>query len=89
MTSKILASAILAAAAMTSLAASADPLNPYLWEQMKTPSTKTRAEVRAELLSAPPVAASSTSSSDSSGMTAAKTGPSLQTRPALVKTGAP
>lgn len=49
MTSKLISAAVLAAATLTSFAASADSFNPYLWDQMKAPSTRTRAEVKAEL----------------------------------------
>ena len=63
MTSKLISAAVLAAAALTSFAASADSFNPYLWDQMKAPSTRTRAEVKAELTqtrqAATPVAATS------------------------------
>ena len=63
MTSKFIASAVLAAAALTSVAASAETFNPYLWDQMKTAATKTRAEVKAELLQAPKDASATTSPS--------------------------
>jgi Domain of unknown function (DUF4148) len=53
MTSKLLASAVFVAAALTSVGASAETFNPYLWDQMKAPTTKTRAAVKAELLQAP------------------------------------
>ena len=49
MTSKLISAAVLAVAALTSVAASAESFNPYLWDQMKAPSTKTRAEVKATL----------------------------------------
>jgi hypothetical protein len=96
MTSKIFASAVLAAAALTSLAASADPLNPYLWEQMKAPSTKTRAQVRAEM-SGPPAASTAQAAAAEGSAPVAKSGATLQgdSRPqapgrtGLVKTGAP
>lgn len=52
MTSKLVASAVFAATALTSIAAAAETFNPYLWDQMKAPVTKTRAEVRAEALRA-------------------------------------
>lgn len=52
MKSRIITAAVLALAAFTSVAASADSFNPYLFDQMKAPTTKTRAEVRAELLQA-------------------------------------
>lgn len=49
MTSKLISAAVMAVAALTSFAASAESFNPYLWDQMKAPSSKTRAEVKAEL----------------------------------------
>ncbi|MGH8743356.1 MAG: DUF4148 domain-containing protein [Burkholderiales bacterium] len=52
MQSKLISAAVLAVAALTSVAASADIFNPYLWEQMKAPSSRTRAEVKAEVLQA-------------------------------------
>lgn len=58
MTSKLISAAVLAAAALTSFAASAESFNPYLWDQMKAPSTRTRAEVKAEL---PPTRQAATS----------------------------
>jgi 3-methyladenine DNA glycosylase Tag len=65
MTSKLIASAVLAAAALTSVAASAESFNPYLWDQMKAPATKTRAQVIAETLQAPQdVSATAPSSAD-------------------------
>ena len=63
MTSKFIASAVLAAAALTSVAASAETFNPYLWDQMKAPAMKTRAAVKPELLLAPKDASASTSPS--------------------------
>ena len=50
MKSKLIASAVVAIAALTSVAASAQTFNSYLWDQMKVPSTRTRAEVQAEVL---------------------------------------
>jgi Domain of unknown function (DUF4148) len=65
MTSKFIVSAVLAAAALTSVAASAETFNPYLWDQMKAPVTKTRAQVKAETLQAPQdVSATALSSAD-------------------------
>jgi len=52
MKSNFIGAAVVAVAALTSVAASAEAFNPYLWDQMKAPSTRTRAEVRAELLQA-------------------------------------
>lgn len=50
MTSKLFSAAVLTAAALTGVAASADTFNSYLWDQMKAPSTRTRAEVKVEVL---------------------------------------
>lgn len=52
MKSKLISAAVIAVAAFTSVAASADTFNPYLFDQMKAPTTKTRAEVKAEFLQA-------------------------------------
>ncbi len=50
--SKTATTAVVALAALTSVAASAETFNSFLWDQMKAPSTRTRAEVRAEVLQA-------------------------------------
>lgn len=68
MKSKLIASAVVAVAALTSVAASAQTFNSYLWDQMKVPSTRTRAEVQAEVLQAQRGGA--TASSSSNGATA-------------------
>ena len=52
MKSNFITAAVVAVAALTSVAASAEGYNQYLFDQMKAPATKTRAEVRAELLQA-------------------------------------
>ena len=52
MKSTFIAAAVVAVAGLTSVAASAEPLNAFLLEQMQLPSTKTRAEVKSELLEA-------------------------------------
>ena len=97
MTSKFIASAVLAAAALTSVAASAETFNPYLWDQMKAPATKTRAAVKAELLQAPKDASASTSPSAYYGAadpqkpmasSAEKTGAAPQANTLSVKTSA-
>jgi hypothetical protein len=49
MKSNFIAAAVVAVAALTSVAASAESFNPYLFDQMQAPSTRTRAEVKAEL----------------------------------------
>jgi hypothetical protein len=96
MTSRLIASAVLAAAALTSVAASAESFNPYLWDQMKAPATKTRAQVKAELLQAPKDASATVSpSADSSAAdpqqpavsSADKAGNMTRANPLSVKTG--
>lgn len=52
MKSNFIAAAVVAVAAFTSVAASADTFNPYLFDQMKAPTSRTRAEVKAEVLQA-------------------------------------
>lgn len=52
MKSNFIAAAIAVVAGLTSVAASAEPLNAFLLEAMQMPSTKTRAEVKSELLQA-------------------------------------
>ena len=52
MKSNFIGTAVLAAAALTSVAASAETFNSYLFDQMSAPVTKTRAEVKAEVLQA-------------------------------------
>lgn len=62
MKSNFIAAAVVAVAAFTSVAASADTFNPYLFDQMKAPTSKTRAEVKAEMLQAQPEGAIASSS---------------------------
>lgn len=64
MKSKLIASAVVAIAALTSVAASAQTFNAYLWDQMKVPSTRTRADVRAEVLQAQHGGATASSSAN-------------------------
>jgi hypothetical protein len=52
MKSNLIAAAVLAASALTSVAANAQIFNSYLFDQMQTPSTRTRAEVKADVLQA-------------------------------------
>ena len=52
MKSNFVAAAVVAVAALTSVAASAQPLNAFLLDQMQAPSSKTRAEVKSEVLQA-------------------------------------
>jgi hypothetical protein len=67
MTSTLIAASVIAVAALTSQAASAETFNPYLWDQMKTASTKTRAEVKAEVTRAKQGDSSASSSSSFNG----------------------
>ncbi|WP_431094592.1 DUF4148 domain-containing protein [Polaromonas aquatica] len=52
MKSNFIAAAVVAVAALTSVAASAQTFNTYLFDQMQAPATKTRAEVKSEVLQA-------------------------------------
>lgn len=52
MKSNFIAAAVVAVAALSSVAASAQPLNAFLLEQMSAPATRTRAEVKSEVLQA-------------------------------------
>jgi 3-methyladenine DNA glycosylase Tag len=96
MTSKLIASVVLTAAALTSLAASAETFNPYLWDQMKAPATQTRAQVKAEMQQLPKDASATVSPSAHHGAAdQQKTGTSSpeisgaapQAKPSSVKPG--
>jgi hypothetical protein len=50
MKSSFVGAAVLALAGLSGAAASAEMFNSYLFDQMKAPSTRTRAEVKAEML---------------------------------------
>jgi hypothetical protein len=63
MKSNFIAAVVVAVAGLTSVAASAEPLNAFLLEAMQLPSTKTRAEVKSELLQARKANAASSSDS--------------------------
>jgi hypothetical protein len=52
MKSNFIAAAVVAVAALTSVAASAETFNSYLFDQMQAPATKTRAEVKSEVVQA-------------------------------------
>ncbi|SFU99246.1 hypothetical protein SAMN05216350_11122 [Polaromonas sp. YR568] len=52
MKSNFIAAAVVAVAALSSVAASAQPLNGFLLEQMQAPTSKTRAEVKSEVIQA-------------------------------------
>jgi hypothetical protein len=51
MKSNLIATAVVAVAALTSVAASAQTFNSYLFDQMSAPTAKTRAEVKSEIQS--------------------------------------
>jgi hypothetical protein len=61
MKSNLIAAAVVSVAALTSVAASAETFNSYLFDQMTAPVTKTRAEVKAEVLQAQREGASASS----------------------------
>ena len=50
MKSKFISAAVLSAAALTSMGASAEMYNSWLFDQMAAPSAKTRAEIKAEVV---------------------------------------
>ena len=50
MKSKFIAAAVLSVAALTSMSASAEMYNSWMFDQMAVPAAKTRAEVKAEVL---------------------------------------
>jgi hypothetical protein len=52
MKSNFIAAAVVAVAALTSVAASAETYNSFLFDQMQAPATKTRAEVKSEVVQA-------------------------------------
>lgn len=52
MNSKYISAAVVAVAALTGMNASAEAINQWLIDQMNMKSSKTRAEVRAEMLQA-------------------------------------
>ena len=49
MKSKFIAAAVVAVAALSSVGASAETFNSYVFDQMTAPSQKTRAEVKADM----------------------------------------
>ncbi len=86
MKSKLIASAVVAVAALTSVAASAQTFNSYLWDQMIVPSTRTRAEVQAEVLQGQRGGAAASSSAN--GATAGQNpGAASRDRPGAVSSG--
>ncbi|MES2941524.1 MAG: DUF4148 domain-containing protein [Pseudomonadota bacterium] len=52
MKSKFISAAVLAVSAFVSMGASAEMYNSWLFDQMAAPATKTRAEVKAEVIQA-------------------------------------
>lgn len=52
MKSKFFSAAVLSVAALTSMGASAEIYNSWMFDQMAAPAAKTRAEVKAEVLQA-------------------------------------
>jgi hypothetical protein len=96
MNSRFIASAVVAATALASFAAFAQSFNPYLWDQMKAPSGKTRAQVKAELQQAPQDLSATAPSSADHGVSgpqkqgtspASKPGITSQTNPLSARTG--
>lgn len=90
MKSNFVAAAVVAVAALTSVAASAQPLNAFLLEQMQAPSSKTRAEVKSEVLQAQNANAASgfngvTAQQNLAAPRAEKTGTAPQAAAELVK----
>ena len=91
MKSNFIAAAVVAVAALSSVAASAQPLNAFLLEQMQSPSTRTRAEVKSEVLQAQNANAASgfngaTAQQNLAVPRAEKTGTAPQAAAELVKT---
>ena len=91
MKSNFIAAAVVAVAALGSVGASAQTFNSYLFDQMQAPVTKTRAEVKSEVLQAQ----NANSASSYNGATAQqnlgapraeKTGTAPQAAAGLVKT---
>jgi hypothetical protein len=80
MKSKFISAAVLSVAALTSMGASAEIYNSWMFDQMAAPATKTRAEVKAEVLQAQ---RSAVSGSAFNGATAQRN----ISAPALEKTG--
>ena len=91
MKSNFVAAAVVAVAALTSVAASAQPLNAFLLDQMQAPATKTRAEVKSEVLQAQKTDATSsfngvTAQQNLAAPRAEKAGAAPQAAAELVKT---
>ncbi len=93
MKSNFVAAAVVAVAALTSVAASAETFNSYLYDQMKAPVTKTRAEVKAEVVQAQGANSASsyngaTAQQNLTAPRAEKAGAAPQAAAELVKTSA-
>jgi opacity protein-like surface antigen len=91
MKSNFVAAAVVAVAALTSVTASAQPLNSFLFEQLQAPSTKTRAEVKSEVVQAQNAGATSsfngvTAQQNLAAPRAEKAGAAPQAAAELVKT---
>jgi opacity protein-like surface antigen len=91
MKSNFVAAAVVAVAALSSVAASAQPLNAFLLEQMQAPATRTRAEVKSEVIQAQNAGAASsfngaTAQQTLSAAPAEKPGAAPQAAAGLVKT---
>ena len=92
MKSKFISAAVLSVAALTSMGASADMYNSWLFDQMAAPAEKTRAEVKAEVLQEQRNAVSGSSFNGATAQrkisepAAAKTGTATQAAVELVKT---
>ncbi len=91
MKSNFIAAAVVAVAALSSVAASAETYNSFLFDQMQAPSTKTRAEVKSEVLQAQNANATSsyngaTAQQNLAAPRAEKAGAAPQAAAELVKT---
>jgi opacity protein-like surface antigen len=93
MKSNFIAAAVVAVAALTSVAASAETYNSFLFDQMQAPATKTRAEVKSEVVQAQKANSASsyngaTAQQSLSAPRAEKTGTAPQAAAELVKPAA-
>lgn len=92
MKSKFISAAVLSVAALTSMGASAEMYNSWLFDQMAVPAEKTRAEVKAEVLQEQRNTVSGSSFNGATAQrkisepAAAKTGTTPQAAAELVKT---
>ena len=93
MKSNFIAAAVVAVAAFGSVGASAQTFNSYLFDQMQAPASKTRAEVKSEVIQAQNAGSASsyngaTAQQNLSAPRAEKTGAAPQAAAELVKTSA-